>query len=348
MRVSPGQNATSMRAMLLERFGPPETMRLTDVPIPTIGPDDVLIKVAAVSVNRTLDLIVRAGEYARPVRLPHVLGADPSGVIVEVGANVIGPRVGDRVATSPKIRRSADPTKPVLLGVDVWGGYADYVAVPAANTHLIPAAMDFVTATVIARHAPLAINMLRTQSGARSGETVLIMGASGGLGSAAIQVAKHLGLTVIAAAGTEAGLDLTRRLGADHTVNYRETNLREQILSLTGRGVDIVLENVGTAELFPLAIAAMAHNGRLVTAGAHGGGKVTLDVNTLYLKHLTIIGSTVQSDEDVARSFELAERGVLTTAIDRVMPLDRAVEAHQLVAERANHGKVVLIPGELR
>ena len=117
---------------------------------------------------------------------------------------------------------------------------------------------------------------------------------------------------------------------------------------MTGRGVDIVLENVGTAELFPQAIAAMAHSGRLVTAGAHGGGRVTLDVNALYLKHLTIIGSTIQSDEDVACSFELAERGVLKTAIDRVMTLDRAVDAHRLVAERRNHGKVVLIPGERR
>src|SRR5471032_1816428 len=139
-------------------------MRLEEAPTPEPGPGEVLIEVHAVSVNRTLDLVVRAGKYARPVTLPHVLGVDPSGIIVAVGAGVVARKPGDRVVTSSRLRAATATEGPQMLGVDVWGGYAEYVKVPETATHSIPDSLDFPTATVVARHAPLAFTLLRDRA----------------------------------------------------------------------------------------------------------------------------------------------------------------------------------------
>ncbi len=141
-----------MKAVVIREFGGPEVMHLEDVPVPTPAAGEVLLKVEAVSVNRTLDLAVRAGRYARTVSLPHVLGADPSGTIAAIGEGVTSRKIGDRVATSPRIKAATATQGPVMLGVQVWGGYAQYVVLPAANTHLIPEGLDFDAATIVARH----------------------------------------------------------------------------------------------------------------------------------------------------------------------------------------------------
>lgn len=329
----------------MREFGGPDVLRVEDVAKPAPGAGEVLLRVEAVSVNRTLDLIVRAGRYARPPQLPHVLGTDPAGTIVAVGAGVASRRVGDRVTTSPRVRPATATQPPVMLGIGVWGGYAQYVTLPAANTHVIPDAMDFTTAAVVGRHAPLAINQLRDRAQLKPGEWVLVMGAAGGLGSAAVQVAKHFGANVIAAAGADERVDAARQLGADFGVNYRTHDLAAEVRRLTdGRGVDVVVENVGDAELFPKALAAMARNGRMVTAGAHAGGTVPLDLNRLYLNYLTIVGSTVHTDADVALALEIAAEGRLNVLIDKVMPLAGAAAAHALVERRSGIGKIVLRP----
>jgi NADPH:quinone reductase-like Zn-dependent oxidoreductase len=172
-----------MRAIVLREFGPPEVLRLEDIPTPALGPGEVLIRVHAVSVNRTLDLAVRAGSYAMPVRLPHILGVDPSGVVAAVGQGVTARQVGDRVATTQLLRPPTATSGPVLIGVHVWGGYAEYVKVPVENTHPIPDALDFATATVVARHAPVALSLLRDDARLGPEDWVLVMGASGGLGA---------------------------------------------------------------------------------------------------------------------------------------------------------------------
>ena len=341
--------AELMKAVVIHEFGGPEVMHLEDVPVPTPAAGEVLLKVEAVSVNRTLDLAVRAGRYARTVTLPHVLGADPCGTIAAVGAGVSARKIGDRVATSPRIKTAtatATATEgPVMLGVQVWGGYAQYVVLPAANTHLLPEGLGFNAATIVARHAPLAFNLLTEKARVAAGEWVLIMGAAGGLGSAGVQVAKYLGANVIAAAGADDRVAAAKSLGADFGVNYRTTDLADEIGKITGgRGVDVVFENVGDADLFPKAFASIARNGRLVTAGAHAGGIVPFDLNQLYLNYVTIIGSTAQTDADVERSLHTATQGHLDVLIDRVMPLSEAAAAHALVAERAGVGKVVLKP----
>jgi NADPH:quinone reductase len=318
-------------------------MRIEDVPDPEPGPGEVLIRVHAVSVNRTLDLIVRAGKYARPVTLPLVPGVDPAGVVAKLGPDVTHRKVGDRVVTALRVNRESQFAAPRLLGVHTWGGYAEYVKAPAANTQLIPDGLDFPTACVVARHAPTAFHLLRDRAKLNEGEWVLVMGAAGGLGSAGVQAAKYLGAKVIAAAGADERVKVGLELGADAGVNYRSEDLTAEILRITEeRGVNVVFENIGDAELFPKAFAAISRHGRLVTAGGHGGGVVPLDINRLYHNQITIIGATGETPDDVTMSLEAAASGRFTAVIDRVLPLSQAVLAHEIVAARSGVGKVVL------
>jgi NADPH:quinone reductase-like Zn-dependent oxidoreductase len=336
-----------VKAVILEEFGPPSVLHLADVETPQPGPGEVLVKVHAVSVNRTLDLVVRAGAYARKPALPHVLGVDPAGVVAAVGAGVTGRKGGDRVVTRPVVGLD-EHGHHRLLGVSVWGGYAEYVKVPANVTHLIPAGVDFTTAVVVARHAPLAFAQLRDRAKVEAGEWVLVMGAAGGLGSAGVQVAKHLGARVIAAAGSDERVKIGLDLGADAGVNYRTRDLTIEAVRITqGKGVNVVFENIGDPELFPKAFAALTRRGRLVTAGGHGGGIVPLDVNKLYLNQITVMGITGERPESARQALEMAAAGRFKALIDRVLPLSQAALAHELVEGRGGLGKVILDPTQL-
>jgi NADPH:quinone reductase len=335
-----------MKAVVIREFGPPEVMRLEEIPTPRPGPDEVLIRVHAVSVNRTLDLAVRAGTYAVTAALPHVLGVDPSGVVAAVGPGVTARKVGDRVVTRQLLRPATATDGPAILGVHAWGGYAEYVKVPASATHPIPEGLDFVTATVVARHAPTALSMLRDVAKLTAGEWVLVMGASGGLGIAGIQVAKSLGAHVIAAAGADERVSAAAGLGADAGINYRSQDLTAEVRRITGgRGVNVVFENVADADLFPRAFASLARQGRLVTAGAHADGTVPLDVKSLYLNSITVIGSTGHiTPDDLTLTLQAAADGRHRVLVDRVLPLTEAAQAHHIVANRSGTGKVVLQP----
>src|SRR2546428_429380 len=261
-----------MKAIVMREFGPPDVLRLEEIPTPVPGAGEGLIRVHAVSVKRTLDLAVRAGTYPARATLPHILGVDPSGVVAAVGDGVTARKVGDRVTTRQLVRPATATSGPMLLGVHTWGGYAEYVKVPADITHVIPDGLDFGIATVVSRHGPVALSMLRDVAKVTPGDWVLVMGASGGLGSAGIHVARDLGAKVIAAAGADERVSAAVALGADAGVNYRTENLTDAVRKITGgRGVDVVFENIADPELFATAFAALARNGRLVTAGAHGG-----------------------------------------------------------------------------
>lgn len=335
-----------MKAVLVREFGAPEVMRLEEVPTPVPGSGEVLIRVKAVSVNRTLDLVVRSGKYPAPVQLPHVLGVDPSGIVEAVGPHVTERKVGDRVVTLLFLKPPTQAAPPAIIGVHGWGGYAEYVKVPAALTRPIPPGVDFPIATVVARHAPAAFSLLRDTAQLKSGEWILIMGAAGGLGSAGIQVAKYFGAKVIAAAGADARVQAAVQLGADHGVNYRRQDLQAEVHRITGgQGANVVFENIGDPELFPKAFACLARMGRLVTAGAHGGGTVPLDARSLYLKQLTVYGSpgkVLPSDVDLG--LKAAAEGRYRVLIDKVLPLSEAPAAHRLVDARTGTGKVILQP----
>ncbi len=333
-----------MKAVVLNEFGPPSVLRVEDVPTPEPGPDEAVIKVQAVSVNRTLDLVVRAGRYARKPPLPHILGVDPAGVISAVGLSVTDRRPGDRVIARSIMGVDARGEYR-QLGISEWGGYAEYVKVPARVTHVIPDTMDFPTAVVVARHGPLAFAQLLDYAAIMPGEWVLVMGAAGGLGSAAVQVARHLGAHVIAGAGSDERVAAALALGADVGINYRTQDLTAEVMRTTnGEGVNVVLENIGDPDLFAKAFAAIAVRGRLVTAGGHGGGIVPLDVNRLYQRKIAVIGAPVASNENLAMSLRAAAEGRLKVMIDRVLPLGQAARAHELVEARTGIGKVLLDP----
>lgn len=343
-----------MKAVVLREFGGPEVLRLEEVPTPSPSPGEVLVKVHAVSVNRTLDLKVRLGEYDRRVTLPLVLGVDPSGEVVAVGEGVLRPVVGNRVAIQSHVRcgkcqfcqagEDADCTDSYSIGVHRWGGYAEYVVAPAGNAFLVPENLSFPEATVISRHYPTAF-LLAGKAGLQAGEWALVMGAAGALGSCLVQVARALGARVIAAAGSDQRVAAAVSYGADHGVNYRTSDLAAEVRKLTdGHGADVVFENIADPTLWPGAFGSLASHGRLVTAGAHGGGIVPLDVKRLYLQRLRIIGAAGANKRDIERAIEAGAAGEVRAIIDRVLPLSRAAEAHRVLEANAALGKVILDP----
>lgn len=344
-----------MKAIVLREFGGPEVLQYEDVPTPKPAPDEVLLKVHSVSVNRTLDLVVRQGNYPVKVQMPHVLGVDPAGVIADLGDGVQRFKVGDRAAVVSYIAcrrcrhcmagREDTCGNGRHIGLHRWGGYAEYVTAPARNAFKIPPNISFAEATVITRHFPMAFNLLTAKAGVHAGERVLVMGATGALGSCCTQVAKILGATVIAGAGSDERVAVAKSYGADFGVNYRSQNLAEEVMKLTdGEGVDVVCENIADPTLWPGAFNSLARGGRMVTAGGHGGGEVTLNVKRLYQQRLRIIGAAGTNLAEVEKSLDAARAGKIRAIIDRTMPLSAAADAHRLIEQKQTVGKIILDP----
>jgi NADPH:quinone reductase len=344
-----------MKAIVLREFGGPEVLKLENVPTPRPAAGEILIKVHSISVNRTLDCIVRSGSYPVTVQLPHVLGVDPAGEVVELGASAAKFVIGDRVAVISAIpcqkcgpclkgdeSNCVDSTR---IGIDRWGGYAEYIAVPERYAVKLPDNVSFAEGTVVTRHFPMAFNLLSRKAAVRPGEWVLVMGAAGALGSSCVQVAKMSGANVIAGAGTDERVNLAKTYGANFGINYRTHDLTKEVIRLTDNaGVDIVCENISDPTLWPTALASLAVNGRLVTAGAHGGGMVTLDVKRLYMRRLRIIGAAGTSVADVEKALDAARQGKIHAIVNRTMPLSAAAEAHRIVEQNQITGKIILDP----
>jgi NADPH:quinone reductase-like Zn-dependent oxidoreductase len=344
-----------MKAIIIREFGGPEVLQYTDVPEPKVGAGKIVIRVHSVSVNRTLDCVVRDGKYPVTIQLPHVLGVDPAGEVVEVGAGVDQFELGDRVATISIIPcRSCKQCLRSLeanciaskhIGLHRWGGYAEYVAVPARNAFRIPANLSFAEGTVITRHFPMAFNLLASKTTINPGEWVLVMGAAGALGSCCVQVAKMFGARVIAAAGTDDRVALAKSYGADFGINYRTHDVAEEVMQVTdNEGVDIVCENIADPTLWPGAFNSLAIGGRMVTAGAHGGGIVALDAKSLYLRRLSILGAAGTNPPDVEKALDAARAGKIRAMTYRTMPLSAAADAHRIVEQNQIAGKIILEP----
>ena len=333
-----------MKAILIREFGDPGVLKLEDIPQPTLDAGEIAIRVRAATVNQTLDVALRAGKYARQPPLPHVPGSDAAGEVTAVASDVKSLKVGDRVVCHPIIGRQANGA-PKLLGVDTWGTYAEFVKVPASTVQVVPEILDFITAAVVGRHGPLAFTQLRDRAQVKPDEWVLVMGAAGGLGSALVQAAKYLGARVIAAAGSDARVAAACELGADEGINYRSQDLTAEARRITGgAGVNVVLDNIGDPATFPKALASLGFQGRLVTAGGHGGGNVPLDVKYLYLNVITIFGNPIDTPDNFRLALKVAAEGKLKTLIDKVLPLEEARRAHEIVEQRMGIGKVVLTP----
>ena len=216
---------------------------------------------------------------------------------------------------------------------------------PAENAFAIPERVSFADATVITRHFPMAFNLLVNKAELQAGEWVLVMGAAGALGSSGVQVAKMLGARVIAGAGSDERVAVALGYGADFGVNYRQRDLAKEVMRITGgRGADVVYENIADPALWPGAFNSLAWAGRLVTAGGHGGGQVTLDVKKLYLRRMRVIGAAGTNRRDVDRALEAAGKGNIRAIIDRTMPLRDAAAAHRIMEEQQILGKIILEP----
>ena len=326
--------------MIFNAFGPPDVLHYEDVPDPAPGPGDLLIEVHAVSVNRVLDVDIRAGRAPHyGVEPPHILGVDPSGVVIDVGSDVQGFAAGDRVSVTMGMPGGG------RYGLECNGGDAQLTIAPAASCVKVRDEIGFADATVISRHGPVAYNLLFNMGKLEAGQTVLIMGAAGNLGSIGIQLAKAAGATVIAAAGSRARADVGVSLGADHTVDYNAVNLKDAVMDITdGAGVDLFYDNIANPDICPLGIESLKVLGRMVTAGSHGGPVVPVDFSTVYHKQLTIMGNPRSKAQDALPCFDAAAAGNLKVVIDRVVPLSAAPEMHALIEADPGIGKVILDP----
>lgn len=344
-----------MKAIVLRDFGGPEVLRLENPPAPQPAAGEILIRVRSVSVNRTLDCAVRAGKYPVVIRMPHVLGVDAAGEVAAVGAGAGRFKPGDRVATvsiMPCLRckqcvkgLEANCLASRHIGLHRWGGYAEYVTVPERNAFPIADRLTFAEGTVITRHFPMAFNLLTGKTTVTPGEWVLVMGAAGALGSCCVQVAKMLGARVIAAAGTDDRVEIAKDYGADYGINYRAQNLAEAVMKLTDNdGVDVLCENIADPTLWPGAFHSLAIGGRLVTAGAHGGGIVDLDVKRLYLRRQSIHGAAGTNPRDVESALQAARAGKIRAMRHEILPLGAAAEAHRIVEQNRIAGKLILDP----
>jgi len=342
-----------MKAIIFYKRGGPEQLRYEDVPEPVIGPDEILVHVRACALNH-LDIYTRQGAQAVKAPLPHILGLEATGDVAAVGEAVSGVQVGDRVGLHPFITcgaceycRSGHENLCLnrkILGVNVHGGYAEYVKAPAVNAIPIPDHISYEEAAAMPVAFGTAWHMLVDRARLQAGETVLILAAGSGVGTAAIQVAKHLGARVIATASTDEKLARARELGADETINYSSGKFSHAVRKLTdGRGVDVVFEHVGP-DTWQESVASLAPNGRLVTCGATTGRWGQTDLWSLFGKQLSLLGSFGATHKDHREVIGLLAAGVLKPVIDRCLPLWEAARAHELLESRQVFGKLILNP----
>lgn len=343
-----------MKAVVFYEHGLLDNVQFTDVPKPQIGPDEVLLEVKAAALNR-LDLWVLAGWPGLNLKLPHIMGSDGAGVVAQVGANVTDFSVGDRVAVNPTRgsdtdyfgRRGLDNMSDnfAILGEHEDGFFAEHTAVPARNLLKMPEHANFKDAAAASLVYVTAWHSLITRGGLQAGETVLIVGAGGGVNTAAIQVAKLAGAERIYVVGSSAEkLAKAEALGADVLFNRHEVDWGKAIFKATNRrGVDVVVDNVGAAT-FHTSLRALKKGGRLLTVGNTNGPKFEFDNRLIFGKHLSIIGSTMGTSADYATVMNLIFNGRLHPVIDSVYPLSEGITALRRLEEGDVTGKLVLTP----
>jgi len=340
-----------MKAVLFRMHGGPDKLSYEDLPTPTIGVEDVLVRVKACALNH-LDIWVREGNPAYPMPLPHVSGSDVAGIVEHVGAEVEGIEVGQRVFVSPGIScwrceaclagRDNFCRAYGLLGAMTHGGYAEYVKVPFRNVLPIPGNLTFEQAAAFPLVSVTASHMLFALAGLQHGETVLIMGAGSGVGTMAVQMAKLAGARVMTTVGSDDKIPKAVILGADAVINHTKEKVADRVKLLTeGRGVDVVIEHIGP-EVWDSSVTSLAKGGRLITCGATTGGDVKLNLRYVFSRQLTIKGSYMGTRAELVKVAELMGQGRLIPVIDRTFPLQQARAAQELMISRRFFGKIVL------
>jgi NADPH:quinone reductase-like Zn-dependent oxidoreductase len=342
-----------MKAVIFKQHGGPDVLEYADVPEPTIKADEVLVEVKACALNH-LDVWTRGGLPGVEIPLPHILGNDIAGVVREAGNLVSWVRSGDEVLLHPGVScghcaeclsgrdnlcRDYD-----ILGYRRNGGYAELVAAPAVNVIPKPQNLSWEEAAALPLVTVTAWHMLVTRASVLPGEDVLVHAAGSGVGSMGIQIAKLRGARVIATASSEEKLVKAKELGADEVVNYSQEDWPKEVKRLTNRrGVDVVFEHTGTAT-WAGSVASLKTGGRLVTCGATSGFAAQTDLRQVFYRHLTILGSFMGSKSELLEAMKFIESGKILAVVDQTLPLREAKKAHELMKDRLQFGKLVLIP----
>lgn len=342
-----------MKAVVFKQHGGPEVLEYADAPDPAIAANEVLVEVKACSLNH-LDIWARGGLPGIKIPLPHILGNDIAGVVREVGALVSWVQAGDEVMLQPGV--SCGHCNECLAGRDNLcrdydiigyrrpGGYAQFVAAPAVNVIPKPKDLSWEEAAALPLVTVTAWHMLVTRALVQPGEDVLIHAAGSGVGSLGIQIAKLRGARVIATASSDEKLRKAKELGADEVVNYSNADWPKEVKRLTNRrGVDVVFEHTG-AVTWPGSLASLRSNGRLVTCGATSGFAAETDLRQVFYRHVTILGSFMGSKSELLEAMKFVENGKIRAVVDQSLPLAEARRAHELMEDRAQFGKLVLVP----
>lgn len=324
-----------MKAIRVHEFGGPDVLKLEDVPDPAPGPGEVVVRVHAVGVN-PVDTYIRSGSYGSTIKPPYTPGSDAAGTVEAVGAGVMHVKAGDRVYTSGTVNPG------------FTGAYGEKALCKGSQVHPLPERLTFPQGAAIHIPYATAYRALFHRAQGRPGETVLVHGASGGVGTAAVQIARAYGFVVIGTGGTDRGRALVRENGAHHVVDHRQANYLEQVKALTGgRGVDVILEmlaNVNLGRDLPL----LAPKGRVVVIGSRG----TVEVNPrdTMMRDAAILGMALaNASEEEKGSIHAAlgagfAQGSLRPVVGKEFPLKDAPRAHEAVMAPGAYGKIVLLP----
>lgn len=340
-----------MKAIRLHEFGPAENLRWEDVSEPRSGPREVLLRVGACGVCFH-DVINRQGNLPR-TKLPVILGHEAAGTVIEVGSEVTRFRVGDRVACLQRINcgrcHFCTDSRPMLcrngavfFGEEIPGGYAEYFVAAEHVLAKVPDSLSDAEAAVTACTLGTAVHALGRRARLQPGQTVLITGASGGVGVHAIQLARLLGAQVVAVTSSESKVDCLKQLGATVVIYAPRLEFARAVKKIVG-SVDIVLEVVGSATLDE-SLHALKSGGTLVVLGNVVGGKAAFNPSLVILKELEVIGSFATSVEEMEHAFELAASGEVRIVVSKCLPLREAVHAHRMLEARAVMGRLVLQP----
>lgn len=340
-----------MKAVYFHRHGGLDVLEYGELPTPIPAPGQVLVHLNFAALNR-LDLWVREGWPGLKLEYPHIPGADGAGEVAALGPGVEDWQVGERVVINSNL--SCGRCEYCLAGMDnrcrswqllgehVRGTYAEFVAVPAGNLLRLPEGFDEKVAAAGALVYHTAWHSLITRGQLHPGESVLVVGASGGVNSASIQIAKLTGAHVIVVGSSSQKLDFARSMGADELIDRSlEENWSKAVYTMTGRrGVDVVVDNVGST--YPLSFRAAGRGGRILSVGNTGGSKFEIDNRFIFGKHLSILGSTMGTHVDFATVMALIFEGRLTPPVGDVFPLSRAKEAQECLENGHQMGKIVL------
>ena len=342
-----------MKALYFDKHGELDVVKYGDVPDPKPGPGEVLIRVHACALN-FLDIWVRRGWPGLKLEMPHWCGADVAGEIAELGENVSDWQVGQRVVVDPGVslvedeytRRGEDSVSPGyhILGEHRRGGAAEYLTVPAGNLAAIPDNINYSEAAAPLLVGLTAWRMLMHQAGLRAGESVLVVGAGGGVNSMAIQMARLAGAAVYVVAGNPEKSERARQLGADVVLDRSEVDWGKEIYKLTSRrGVDVVVDNVGQATI-TTSMQAVARGGRIVIVGNTSGPQAEIDIRFIFGKQISLIGSTMGSHQDFRDVIDLLWAGKIKPVIHQIMPLSEGCDAYKLMEAGEHFGKILLAP----